>query len=141
MLGATFFYGLAGVYAKQNLKNVPTLTAATGQQLTASLLLLLPSSLNMPEKAPAMPVILAIIALAVFCTALAYLLYFALISSVGPTKTLTVTYLIPLFGATWGVLFLRETVTLGMLAGLVVILSSVFLVNEVRLKQLRPARA
>ncbi len=141
MLGATFFYGLAGVYAKQKLKHVPTLTAATGQQLAASLWLLIPSTLNMPEKAPAMPVIFAVVALAVLCTALAYLLYFSLISSVGPTKTLTVTYLIPLFGATWGVLFLKETVTLGMLVGLVVILSSVFLVNEVKLKRLRPARA
>ncbi len=63
---------------------------------------------------------------------LAYPVYFHLIDTVGPTKTITVTYLIPLFGTLWGLLFLGESVTRGMLAGLVCILVSVALVNEVR---------
>jgi drug/metabolite transporter (DMT)-like permease len=46
-----------------------------------------------------MPVTLSALALALLCTAVAYLLYFYLLSSVGPTKTLTVTFLSAVFGA------------------------------------------
>src|SRR5436853_6958618 len=47
----------------------------------------------------------------------AYLLYFRLIANVGPTRAMTVTFLLPALGMMWGVLFLDETVTLPMLAG------------------------
>jgi hypothetical protein len=54
-------------------------------------------------------------------------------------KTLSVTYLVPLFGTLWGALFLGEPLTVGMLGGLGIILSSVILVNEVRLPWIAPA--
>ncbi len=76
------------------------------------------------------------LALGLLCTALAYVLYFRLISSVGPTKTGTVTYVVPLFGIAWGTLFLGEPVTGGMFAGLALILASMLLVNEVKLGRL-----
>src|SRR5918997_6578537 len=78
-----------------------------------------------------MPVTLSALALALLCTALAYLLYFYLISRVGPTKTLTVTFLSPVFGALFGVLFLDEPVGVGTCVDLVIILSSVALVTGV----------
>lgn len=70
------------------------------------------------------------------CTAVAYLLYFRLVASIGPTKLSTVTYIIPVFGTAWGALFLGESVTRGMIAGLALILVSVVLVNDVRLGRL-----
>ena len=69
--------------------------------------------------------------------ALAYLLYFQLIADVGPAKALTVTYLIPVFGILWAVLFLGETVTLPMLAGGGLIVAGIALV--VRPKPADPA--
>ncbi|MCA9838929.1 MAG: DMT family transporter [Trueperaceae bacterium] len=136
MLLATFFYGLAGVYARLKLTNVPTLSSATGQQLAASLWLLFPLMFDLPRRIPPLNVALAVLALALLCTALAYLLYFSLIREVGPTKTLTVTYLIPFFGTTWGLVFLHESFSLGMLLGLCIILTSVLLVTELNLKTL-----
>ena len=62
-------------------------------------------------------------ALGVFCTGLAYLLYFRLIARVGPARTMTVAFLIPLFAMLWGALVLAEAVTLPMLAGCAVILA------------------
>ena len=50
----------------------------------------------------------SILALGLVCSALAYLLYFRLIADIGATGALTVTYLIPVFGVLWGVLFLGE---------------------------------
>ena len=47
----------------------------------------------------------------------AYLLYYRLIADVGPTRAMTVTFLMPAFGMAWGVLFLDERVTVAMVAG------------------------
>ena len=47
----------------------------------------------------------------VLCTALAYLLYFRLIEAAGPARTLTVTFLIPVFAVAYGALLLGETIT------------------------------
>jgi hypothetical protein len=58
----------------------------------------------------------------VICTAVAFVLYFRLINSVGPTKSITVTFLIPLFAVAFGALFLDEPVTVSMIAGGVVII-------------------
>jgi drug/metabolite transporter (DMT)-like permease len=68
------------------------------------------------------------LALAVPCTVVAYFIYFRLIGTVGPTKTSTVAFLIPLFGIVWAAAFLGEPVNFGVLAGLGVILLSVWLV-------------
>lgn len=61
---------------------------------------------------------------------MAYLLYFHLIQSVGAVKTVSVTFLVPVFGLMWGVIFLNEPVYANTLAGLAIILLSVTLVNR-----------
>ena len=80
-----------------------------------------------------------IVALAILCTSVAYMLYFSLIASVGPTKTLSVTFLVPVFGLLWGALFLHEPLGLSTLLGFGLILASVLLVTELRVRPARPA--
>jgi drug/metabolite transporter (DMT)-like permease len=75
-----------------------------------------------------------VLGLALLSTAVAYLLYFRLITSVGPTKTLTVTFLVPVFGVPFGVLLLEEPVGLGTFVGMGTIFSSVALLTEVRFR-------
>ena len=48
---------------------------------------------------------------------MAYVLYFRLIADVGPTRAMTVTFLMPAFGMLWGHWFLDETITMPMVAG------------------------
>jgi drug/metabolite transporter (DMT)-like permease len=145
MLVATFCYALAGVYAKRELAGAPTTTLALGQQVGAAAWLVLPAAARLPAAHPTPGALLAVVALASLSTAVAYVLYFFLIARVGPTRTYTVTYLIPVFGVLWGALFLGEPVTRGMLAGLACILASVTLVNGVSLgirwpgRRVRPA--
>ena len=74
---------------------------------------------------------MALIALAVFSTALAYLMYFRLIRILGPARAVTVTYMIPLFAMIWGSLFLHEPITWDMVVGCVVILTGTALANGV----------
>ena len=133
MLVATCCYALSGVYTKKRLSGVPSPTLALGQQAGAAVWLAIPALWQLPHAHPTGLAMSALLGLAVLCTALAYPLYFHLIASVGPTKTTTVTYLIPLFGTVWGALFLGEPITAGMLVGLAMILSSVLLVNEVQM--------
>jgi drug/metabolite transporter (DMT)-like permease len=68
--------------------------------------------------------------LAVFSTAIAYLVFYRLIALWGATKTTSVTYLVPVFGMLWGWLFLREPVTLTMILGGLVIISGVMVLNS-----------
>lgn len=128
LLTAALFYSFGGVYAKRNFVGFPPLTLAIGQQLGAGLVLLTPAAATLPEHLPSAGAVLAVTGLALLSTALAYMFYFRLLDSVGPTKTLTVTFLTPAFGLLWGVLFLGEPVEPGMILGFAVILLSLVLV-------------
>jgi drug/metabolite transporter (DMT)-like permease len=141
MLAASASYAGAGIYTKLRLRGVPTYTLALGQQLGAFVWLAVPGALFLPHRAPPPTAIGALVALGALSTALAYLLYFRLLERVGPTRTTTVTYLIPIVGMLGGALVLREPLTAGMLTGLALVLGSVLLVNEVRIGTWLPARA
>jgi len=136
ILVATCSYALAGVYAKRRLAGVPASTLALGQQIGALAWLAAPALWRLPHAHATRPAALALLALAVLSTAVAYVLYFHLVAAVGPTKTSTVTYLLPLFGMGWGAIFLGEPLTAGMVAGLVIVIGSVLLVNDVRLGEI-----
>jgi len=117
-LAAPLCYGIAGPYLKRWAAAAPARGMALGTQLTSGLALL---PLNVlwppPMTAPSPLIIGSVLMLGVVCSAIAYLLYFRLINDIGPTGALTVTYLVPIFGVAWGVIFLGEPITHGMLAG------------------------
>ena len=69
-------------------------------------------------------------ALAVVCTAVAYLLFFKIISSASAMATSTVTFLIPVSAILWGYLMLQEKLTLQMVAGMVITFLGTALVIE-----------
>jgi drug/metabolite transporter (DMT)-like permease len=127
-LAGTLMYGLAGCYAKRHLSGVPSMVMAAGTQMAATVALALPAALTWPAAPPAARDWGAGAALAVLASALAYILYFRLIGRVGPTLASTVTFLVPVFAAAWGGLFLGEALTLPMLIGGGVILAGTALV-------------
>lgn len=128
-----FFYGVAGVFSAKHFKGERAMDMAIGQQVAAAVLLLPFSLWMLPGQMPSAEVIFSVLGLAILCTAVAYLLYFALIQNVGAVRTLSVTFLIPVFGIAWGALFLGEAITSGVVAGLLIILVSVALVSNVPL--------
>jgi len=121
-LAASLLYGISANYAKRRLAGVDPLAIATGSQVAAALVLLPPAIAWWPAQVPEASSWLAVIALAVACTGIAYILYFRLIAHVGPAKAIAVTFLAPAFGVLWGMLFLDETLTPGMVLGCAVIL-------------------
>jgi drug/metabolite transporter (DMT)-like permease len=130
-LAAAFSYGLIATYIKGWAKDVPSRGWAVGTQLAAGVLLMPFIPLSPPVSAPTPLVVFSIVALGLVCGAVAYLLYFRLVTDIGATGALTVTYLIPVFGVLWGALFLGETVSAWMLAGAaLVILGTVFVLRN-----------
>ena len=81
-------------------------------------------------------------ALAFFCTAVAYILYFRLIANAGPANAVAVTYLVPIFAVAWGGLFLGETLSWSLVAGCAVVFIGTALATGVVRPRLRlgPAR-
>jgi drug/metabolite transporter (DMT)-like permease len=142
-LGAAVCYGLAGVYIKRKAGAIRPLAMAGASQLLAGLALAPLAAFSPPLRQPSLAVVLSVVALAVLCSAVAYLLYFRLIADVGPAKALTVTFLMPVFGMAWGVVFLRESITPGMLAGCALVIAGTVVVLRAGggNPTLRPTRA
>ncbi len=126
-LGATLCYGLAANATRRYLTGVPPLAVATGSQFAAALMLAVPAAALWPAVPPGALAWGASFGLAALCTALAYILYFRLMSRVGPTNAVSVTFLIPLFAILWGALFLQEAITAQMVAGGAVVLVGIAL--------------
>ncbi|QXI30003.1 DMT family transporter [Pseudomonas vanderleydeniana] len=70
----------------------------------------------------------ALLGLGLICTAFAYIIYFKLLSNIGPVKSMTVTFMIPAFGVLWGALFLDEPLSMAHLYGGVLIAVALWLV-------------
>jgi drug/metabolite transporter (DMT)-like permease len=121
-LAATVLYGFAANYSKQRLDDVPSLAVAAGSQLVSALVLAVPALVMWPTTMPSARAWSALAALTVGCTAIAYVLFFRLISNIGAARATTVSFLIPAFAVLWGALFLGESVTLDMALGCGVIL-------------------
>lgn len=130
-LGAALLYAISATYIKRNLAGVSSVVIAVGSQIAATLFLLPLLPFSMPTAMPSLKAILALIALAVFSTALAYLMYFRLIRILGAARAVTVTYMIPLFAMLWGTLLLHEPITWDMILGCLVILTGTALANGV----------
>jgi len=110
-------------------------------QLGCGLLLMAPFGLlQLPDEAPPAKAVLAIVALGALGSALAYVLYFALIARAGASRAILVTYLVPAFALVYGAVFLDEKVTASAVAGLVLILAGTTLATGVaRLRRPRVA--
>ena len=134
-LTATLCYGIGSTYA-QHAPRIDPHANAHGSMWAASLLLL-PWVLiyGEPVQVPA-TIAVAVIALGVLCTGIAFILYFRLVASIGAASTLSVTYLIPLLGILWGVVFLDESIGWHTLLGTAVVLSGTTLVTGLSITRL-----
>ena len=138
-IAATACYALAGVYLKKRAGKLAPRALTVGSLMAASLVVM--PFLPAPPAVAAFTwqVTLAVLGISLMCSAAAYLIYFRLIANIGPTRTFTVTFLIPVFGTLWGALFLGEPVGLSTLAGGAVIVAATALVLEVGRRR-SPAR-
>ena len=119
-LGASACYATAAHLGKHRFAGQPVMLPAAGSMI-ASAVMILPGGIWLwPAQSPALHDWLAAATLAIVCTALAYLLYYKLLVRASATALTAVTYLIPVFGVLWGALFLHESITLHIAAGMLV---------------------
>ena len=126
-LSATVLYGLAAHITQRTLTGVPPLVVAAGSQVAATLMLVPLAIPLWPSAVPSPLGWTSAVVLGVGCTAVAYVLYFRLIARAGPSTAMAVTYLIPVFGVSWGALLLGERLGISALLGGVLVLSGVAL--------------
>jgi drug/metabolite transporter (DMT)-like permease len=125
---ATFLYGFVIVYTKKYAKGAPNMGIAVGTLILPAMLVAPLGVLSVPPVMPTGNVLLSLLGLAILCSSIAYLLYYRLIRDVGPTRAISVTFLIPVFGAAWGAIFFGETLNGGAFVGGVIVLIGVALV-------------
>lgn len=124
-LGAALSYAFAGVWGRRfRHMGVAPLATAAGQ-VTASSLVLVPLALAIDRPwtlpAPSLAATAALLGVAAFSTALAYVLYFRILATAGATNLLLVTFLIPVTAVLLGVLVLGEALAARHLLGMAMI--------------------
>lgn len=137
-LVATTCYAIAASYTRKYLMGVPPMATSTGSMIGAALGLSVPALLSWPSSVPSLQAWGSVLFVAILCTGVAYVLYFRLIEAAGPSKTLTVTFMIPVFAIVYGVLFLGEELTLRMIVcACVIICGTALATGLVKIKALR----
>lgn len=123
IIGASISYGLSGVVARR-FRGIQPAKVAAGQ-LSASALMLLPLVLIFERPwtlpAPSLQIWAALIALALMCTALAYIIFFRLMQTSGPNNTSLVTLLVPVSAIVLGSIFLHEQLSASAVVGMAII--------------------
>lgn len=142
-LVSTLCYALAGVWARRfRAMGVTPIAVSTGQ-LSAAAIVMLPLVLVFEPpwlaRAPSLEAWWALIALALFCTSLAYILYFRLLASAGATNSLLVTFLIPITAILLGALLLGERLEARHFAGMALIGAGLAAIDGRLFRRRRPA--
>jgi drug/metabolite transporter (DMT)-like permease len=88
------------------------------------------AAFSRPQEMPGANAILSVVGLAVICTALAFVLFFALIAEIGPVRATVITYVNPAVAAVLGVAILNERFTLGMAVGFALVLAGSILATR-----------
>ena len=96
-IASSLAYGFSANFTRRYLADVAPMAVATGSQLSAAIVLALPTWWLWPQTTPGAGAWASLAALAVFCTGFAYVLYFRLIAHLGASTAITVTFLIPAF--------------------------------------------
>ena len=127
IVAMAFCYGVGGLLSGRYLKPVQPVVVAFASTAIATLVWLPVGVAQAPSQTPGWKTIGSVIALGIPGTALAYLLFFALVNGPGAAYAALVTYLIPPIALAYGAIFLGERFGAAALGGLALILAGVAL--------------
>ena len=123
-------YAIAPLIAARYLADVPALPMTAVCLGFAALVYAAPAAATWPDEMPSTRVLLALGGLAVICTALAFIVFFALIREIGGARALVFTYINPAVALAAGVIVLNEPLTLWTVAALALILAGCVLATR-----------
>jgi drug/metabolite transporter (DMT)-like permease len=131
VLLAAILYAFSGVFARKNLHGLSPVVQAFVPLIVADLFIWTGAvALEAPDLVATTPLTwLALLWLGLLGSCVAYLLYFSLLHSVGPTRATMVTYVFPVVGLVLGIVFLQEPLTPSLLIGAVMVVAGILVVN------------
>ena len=125
-------YAVGPVIVSRYLNGLPSM-GVIAVSLAACAVVYLPfAAQKWPQSVPPAGAIESVAVLAIVCTALAFVLFFALIAAIGPVRATVITYINPAVAALLGVTVLRENFTVGMAVGFVLVIAGSILATRRR---------
>jgi drug/metabolite transporter (DMT)-like permease len=132
ILFSAFLYAVGPMIVKRRLSDVDPLGPVAASLAIATLLVTPFALADVPDSVPSADTLASIAVLGLFCSALAFLLFFRLIADIGPGRATVITYINPVVALALGVAILDESVTTGVVVGLLLILAGSWLSTDGR---------
>jgi drug/metabolite transporter (DMT)-like permease len=132
-------YAVGPAILNRYLKELPSVGVTAAALAVCAVAYLPLAILRWPHSVPSASVLGSVAVLALVCTVLGFLLFFALIGEIGPVRATVITYINPAVAAVLGIIVLREHFTLGMAAGFVLVLIGSTLSTRKRRTEVRAA--
>lgn len=126
---ASACYGLGSILMKRATMTHQPLPASAAVHVSATLLMILPTAATAPQMQPTAGAIIAVAILGMVTSGFMYWVSMRLMREIPASAATSSAFMIPLFGVTWGGLFLGEPVTAGMLPGCLLVLAATALVT------------
>ncbi len=126
-------YAIGSFMVKHRVIEGPEIGVAAWVMIASTVLLAPLAVVGFPTSLPGLGPVLAVFALGVLGTGIAFVILYHLIATVGPARTWIVTYLAPGFAVVYGTVLLDEAISIATIAGLVLILAGSWLAAEGRL--------
>jgi len=116
-------YAVGPIILSRSMTDLPAYGVVAASLLITAVVYLPFAAASWPSTMPSAHVVESVLGLAIVCTALAFLVFFALIAEVGPVRATVITYINPAVAAVLGVSLLSEHLTRGMLIGFALVLA------------------
>jgi drug/metabolite transporter (DMT)-like permease len=116
-------YAVGPIIFARTLGGAPPLGVVVASLVLTGVVYAPLAAFRWPSSVPSAHVVESVVGLAVVCTALAFILFFALIGEIGPVRATVITYVNPAVAAVVGVALLDEKITIGMVVGFVLVLA------------------
>jgi drug/metabolite transporter (DMT)-like permease len=133
VLVAAFCYAVGPMIVKRRLSDVDPLGPVAASLAIATVLVTPFALADVPDSTPSVEALSSIVVLGLVCSALAFLFFFRLIAEIGPSRATIITYINPVVALALGVAILDESVTTGVVVGLLLILAGSWLSTDGRL--------
>ena len=122
-------YGFGAIFMRRATLAHEALPASATVHVTATLMLVIPAGLTTPAAHPSSGALMAVAVLGTITSGFMYWVSMRLMREIPASAATSSAFMIPLFGVTWGALFLGEAVTLAMLPGCLLVLAATALIT------------
>ena len=116
-------YAVGPLILQRYLAHLPAMGVIAASLALTAVIYLPIAALSLPHEMPSAAALGAVAGLAVVCTALAFVVFFALIGEIGAVRATVITYVNPAVAAILGVLVLGEHLTIGVMLGFGLVLA------------------